>query len=318
MPLIGLAAFGCWGLSKAFSATGVSRLSRTRAEVAPAIGSRFIQHHREPRTRAAARGGAEAQAEAEADSIEVGGFAGLIVGLALLPHVAYSLTVAWGVVVNGASFALGPYGLELISCLTCLGVTVWSLGSFIERGRGLPAGPLGLMGLSEGLSYLATLGLAVAALLTGSRTGSLKIPQVSMPAAPTISAPASLKAPEIKVPDFKAPEFKAPDIKVPEVKAPSFKVPDIKVPEIKAPAIKVPEVKVPEVKVPEVKLPEVKAPAKKEPEKKEAPKAEPVKKETPKAEPPKKEPEKKAPAPAAPAAPAKSAESLPDYDSLFD
>jgi len=35
------------------------------------------------------------------------------------------------------------------------GLTLWSLGSFLQRGRGLPAGPLGLLGLSEGLSYLA-------------------------------------------------------------------------------------------------------------------------------------------------------------------
>ena len=35
------------------------------------------------------------------------------------------------------------------------GLVLWSLGSFLQRGRGLPAGPLGLLGLSEGLSYLA-------------------------------------------------------------------------------------------------------------------------------------------------------------------
>jgi len=307
MPLLGAAALACWGSSRAFSALSTGRLSRTYTEAAPTLGGRLTQYREQSRTRMAARGGAEA----EADAIEVSGFAGFIVGLALLPHVVYSLTVAFGVAVSGASFALGPYGLQLISCLTSVGVTVWSLGSFIDRGRGLPAGPLGVLGLAEGLSYLATLGLAVAVLITGTKTGSMKLPEVAAPTMPKISAPANFKAPEVKVPDFKAPEikvpdfkapevkipeFKAPDIKVPEIKAPAFKVPDVKVPEIKVPAIKVPEVKVPEIKVPEVKAPEVKAPAKKEPEKA-----------------PEKEPEKKAVK-----APTKPAESLPDYDSLFD
>lgn len=40
-------------------------------------------------------------------------------------------------------------------CFGRKGLTFWSLGSFLQRGRGLPAGPLGLLGLSEGLSYLA-------------------------------------------------------------------------------------------------------------------------------------------------------------------
>lgn len=39
--------------------------------------------------------------------------------------------------------------------LRSLGLVLWSLGSFLQRGRGLPAGPLGLLGLSEGISYLA-------------------------------------------------------------------------------------------------------------------------------------------------------------------
>jgi len=285
LPLLGAAALAGWGSSSAFSVSSIGRLARTYTAAAPALGGRLAS----PRTRAAARGGAEA----EADTIEVGGFSGFIVGLALIPHVVYATTVAFGVVANGAAFQLGPYGIQLVACATTVGLTIWSLGSFIERGRGLPAGPLGFLGLAEGISYLATLGLAIAAVVANTKSGALKVPEMPKVSAPTISAPASFKAPEVKVPAFKAPEFKAPDIKVPEIKAP--KIPDIKVPEIKAPAVKIPEVKVPEVKVPEIK-----APAKKEPE------------------PPKKEPEKKEPEKKAIKAPTKPVESAPDYDSLFD
>ena len=48
-----------------------------------------------------------------------------------------------------------PWFLSHLSPSPGWGLVLWSLGSFLQRGRGLPAGPLGLLGLSEGLSYLA-------------------------------------------------------------------------------------------------------------------------------------------------------------------
>lgn len=209
---------------------------------------------------------AESAAE---DSVEISGFSGFIVGLAFLPYTFYALLTAFNVV-RGDSFEFGPYGLELISCLVTIGLVLWSLGSFLQRGRGLPAGPLGLLGLSEGLSYLAALGLALATIAAGVRSGpSLNIslppaPQISMPSMPEGLSSGSLKVPNVKLPDFKVPDVKVPDIKVPDIK-----VPDIKVPEVKVPAFKAPDIKIPEVKIPTPSKPE----AKPEEEKKEAPPA---------------------------------------------
>jgi len=252
-------------------------------------------------THAKGGGAAALEAETEADdSVEIYGFSGFVVGLALMPHILYALVCAYGVAVKGEEFALGPYGMELISCTVAVGVVMWSFGSFVQRGRGLPAGPLGLFGLAEGLSYLAALALIGAGGATYFRTPSgtgLKS-SISMPSVPSLPA-------------VKAPEFKAPDIKVP-----SFKAPEIKMPEIKAPEIKVPDVKVPEVKLPEVPKPAAKPapePEKPKPVPKPVPEAE---KPTP-APKPAPEPAKPKPAPEAKASAPKK-DSAPDFDSLFD
>lgn len=237
------------------------------------------------------------------ESVEVGGFAGFVVGLAMLPHVVYALVVSFNVAVRGEGFSFGPFGLELISITVTLGLTLWSLGSFVQRGRGLPAGPLGLLGLSEGIGYLAALGLAIATVVANVRSGGAKLPSVSVPPMPAISVPklpSSFKAPDVNVPDFKVPDFKVPEIKVPD-----FKVPDIKVPDVTLP--KVSDFQVPELKLPEVKLPEKKGPEK-VPEKSpgkilEAPAPKP-------APPPAKAPEAKPP-------PAKGIK-LPDFGELWD
>jgi len=282
-----------------------------------------------PQTVMLARGGADS----DADSVEVSGFAGFVVGLSLLPHVIFALVVAFGIAAQGQSFALGPYGLELISCSTTVGLTLWSLGSFVQRGRGLPAGPLGFLGLAEGLSYLACLGLAIATVASYAR-GGVKISVPSLPAVPSIPAikapdfkapdikVPSFKAPDIKVPDFKAPDIKVPEFKAPDIKVPEFKAPDIKVPEFKAPAIKVPEFKAPDIKIPDIKVPEVKVPELPKPKPAEPEKPKPAPKPAPEPEKPKPapkpapEPEKPKPAPE----PKKEAkkESTPDYASLFD
>jgi len=272
-PLL-LVAAGClWHFQDAFVAPKIPNLDRPERALRTA---QFAE-----------------SAESGEDSVEVSGFSGFVVGLALLPYTCYALVAAFNVV-RGESFAFGPFGLELISCLVSVGLTLWSLGSFLQRGRGLPAGPLGLLGLSEGLSYLAALGLVLATVASGVRSG----PKISLPPVPNISMPSmpkgdlfgdvgsaapALKVPNVKLPDFKMPDFKVPDIKVPDV--PAFKAP--KMPEM-------PDVKLPEVKIPKAPKPEAKPEEKKE-EKKEAPPA------------PKK-PEVKAPAKTETA----------DFSSLFD
>eukprot|EP00435_Cladocopium_sp_Y103_P065704 s1422_g27.t1 len=196
------------------------------------------------------------------DSVEISGFSGFVVGLAFLPHTCYALLTAFNVV-RGDSFEFGPFGLELLSCLVSIGLVLWSLGSFLQRGRGLPAGPLGLLGLSEGLSYLAALGLVLATIAAGVRSGpSLNIslppvPQISMPSVPEGLSSGSLKVPNVKLPDFKVPDVKVPDIKVPDIKVPEVKVPAI-------PAFKAPDIKIPEVKIPTPSKPEAKPEEKKE------------------------------------------------------
>ncbi|CAE7454000.1 PRX [Symbiodinium natans] len=231
------------------------------AFVAPQIGSRA------PRgpvrtARFASDSGAE-------DSVEISGFSGFVVGLAFLPYTCYALLTAVNIV-RGES--VPTFGFELLSGVVSLGLVAWSLGSFLQRGRGLPAGPLGLLGLSEGLSYLAALGLLLATAAAGLRSGpslpkismpNVEIPKVSLPAAPSL--PKGVEMPSLKVPDMKLGDLKS---KLPDIKVPDIKVPDIKVPDIKVPDVKVPDVKLPEVKVPEVSLP--KTEAKKE-TKKEAP-----------------------------------------------
>jgi len=268
-----------------------------------------------PKTALLARGGDDG----EADTVEVGGFAGFVVGLALLPYVLFTLYTVFDISVQGQSFGIGPYGLELVSVVTSVGLTLWSLGSFVQRGRGLPAGPLGLLGLAEGLSYLAALGLLAAGASTVLKVSkgfelpalpspsSLNLPKLPDFTVPDIKVP-NFKAPDFKVPDFKAPDFKAPDIKVPDFKSPDFKLPDFKVPDFKAPAFSMPDIKMPDIKMPDIKVPDIKVPEMKLPE---APKPAPA------AEKP--EPEKPKPAPApSPAKPSAKKEAAPDYAELFD
>lgn len=242
------------------------------------------------------------------ESISVEGFAAFLISVAVLPYVVYVLVFSFKILFEGASFEYGPYGLELISIAVSIGLVCWSLGSFLQRGKGLPAGPLGLLGLAEGIAYLATLFVAIdlgaiyfrgvpATPPTAKGGTTVVAVKAPAPAAPAVSVPSfkapefkapDIKVPEIKAPDIKVPDFKAPDIKVPAFKAPDIKVPDIKAPDIKVPEFKAPDLKVPDIKVPEIKVPEVKAPKIEAPKKVEAPKKEEPKKEAPKKEEPKK------------------------------
>jgi hypothetical protein len=70
---------------------------------------------------------------------------------------------------TGCGLPAGPFGLvgavEGVSYLGIVGVAAYSLYTKIKTGSGLPAGPSGLLGAAEGLSYLAIIaGLVVLAL----------------------------------------------------------------------------------------------------------------------------------------------------------
>jgi len=215
-------------------------------------------------------------AKDEADSIEVSGYSSALVGFALLPYVIYTLYTAFGISFQGAVFSPGPYGLQYVAAAVNFGLVLWSLGSFLQRGRGLPAGPLGLFGLAEGLSYLAGILLVGSVVVSGVRGASGPGgPQLKLPTPADIQLP-EFKAPEFKAPEFKAPEFKTPDFKAPEFKTPDFKTPDFKVPDFKAPDFKAPEV--PKFEVP--KLPEISLPKPlPKPDKKKVEEAPPAKEE---------------------------------------
>mmetsp|Transcript_56805 Transcript_56805/g.122819 ORF Transcript_56805/g.122819 Transcript_56805/m.122819 type:complete len:298 (-) Transcript_56805:76-969(-) len=256
LPLLAIVATGwvCWciaattfsappsgvlGRRPGSGAIGASTLSSGSSRVAAAPS----------RTAVAARGGDDE--EEEEDYIQLGGFSGFVVGLGLLPHAVFTFATAVGIALGTAQFSFGPFGLYLISFGTSIGLTLWSLGSFVQRGRGLPAGPLGVLGLSEGISYLASIGIVIAFITSAFRGVSLpSLPKVDMPEmnAPAFQAPSfDFKAPDVKVPNFKAPDFKTPDFKTPEF---NVKVPDM--PKFKAPDMKMPDMKMPEMKMPEM------------------------------------------------------------------
>jgi hypothetical protein len=70
---------------------------------------------------------------------------------------------------TGCGLPAGPFGLvgavEGISYLGVTGIAAFSLYTKIKTGSGLPAGPKGLLGAAEGLAYLAIVaGLVVLAL----------------------------------------------------------------------------------------------------------------------------------------------------------
>jgi hypothetical protein len=70
---------------------------------------------------------------------------------------------------TGCGLPAGPFGLvggvEGLSYLGVTGIAAYSLYTKIKTGSGLPAGPKGLLGAAEGLAYLAIVaGLVVLAL----------------------------------------------------------------------------------------------------------------------------------------------------------
>lgn len=78
---------------------------------------------------------------------------------------------------TGCGLPAGPGGLygavEGISYLAIVGIIGWSAYTKATTGKGLPAGPFGLLGAAEGLSYLAALAGIVVAGLTFVEYGSI-------------------------------------------------------------------------------------------------------------------------------------------------
>ena len=76
------------------------------------------------------------------------------------------LVSLWTLKTTGCGLPAGPFGLigaaEGISYLVVIGFVAAALLSKVTSGKGLPAGPGGLLGAAEGLSFLTALaGLAV-------------------------------------------------------------------------------------------------------------------------------------------------------------
>ena len=80
----------------------------------------------------------------------------------------------YSVATTGGGLPAGPFGLvglvEGISYLVVVGFVGAALFKKVTTGSGLPAGPAGLLGAAEGLSFLSFLaGLGVLALLVGQQ-----------------------------------------------------------------------------------------------------------------------------------------------------
>ena len=89
--------------------------------------------------------------------------AAAVLGLASQPVMWWSL---YTLKTTGCGLPAGPFGLigaaEGISYLVVIGFVAAALLSKITSGKGLPAGPGGLLGAAEGLSFLTAIaGLAV-------------------------------------------------------------------------------------------------------------------------------------------------------------
>ena len=85
-----------------------------------------------------------------------------VAGLIAQPITAWSLYTVW---TTGAGLEAGPFGLlglaEGLSFLIVPGFVFAALLTKVKTGSGLPAGPAGLLGAAEGLSFLSFIGIIV-------------------------------------------------------------------------------------------------------------------------------------------------------------
>jgi len=70
-------------------------------------------------------------------------------------------TTGCNIIPNPKYGELTLFGEQGLSAIIVLGVFAWSLLYYKENGKGLPAGPAGLLGAAEGLSYLTVAALLV-------------------------------------------------------------------------------------------------------------------------------------------------------------
>ena len=114
-------------------------------------------HHNQRAIRLNAQGDDEMQAAAEEEAMESSTLLG-ISGLIASSTVLYSESVLFN---TGCGLPAGPFGLvgavEGISYLGVVGLVGFSLYTKITTGSGLPAGKGGLLGAAEGVAYLAAL-----------------------------------------------------------------------------------------------------------------------------------------------------------------
>lgn len=98
-------------------------------------------------------------ARASSDDVGTAGTAAIALGLLANPIVLWS---EYTLATTGSGLPPGPGGAlgasEGISYLIILGIVGWSAATKVQTGSGLPAGPAGLLGAVEGFSYLSLLG----------------------------------------------------------------------------------------------------------------------------------------------------------------
>lgn len=82
-----------------------------------------------------------------------------VAGLAANGIVAWSLATKWQTGAGLQGDVLG--GIEGISYLVVLAILGWSIKTKASTGSGLPAGPAGLLGAAEGLTFLSVLAAVV-------------------------------------------------------------------------------------------------------------------------------------------------------------
>jgi hypothetical protein len=114
------------------------------------------------------------------DSVDDGGAPAAAIGAAGTFAAIVCFYSEFQLKTTGCGLPAGPSGLygatEGLSYLAIVGIIGWSLFTKVKTGKGLPAGPYGLLGAAEGLAYLAAVVGLVVAGLTVMEFGGLPEP----------------------------------------------------------------------------------------------------------------------------------------------
>jgi hypothetical protein len=88
--------------------------------------------------------------------------------VAIVGGLVSNAVVGWSLLTlkqTGCGLPPGPNGLvgltEGLSYLAILAIVAWSANTKVKTGRGLPNGPYGLLGAVEGITYLSLLAIIV-------------------------------------------------------------------------------------------------------------------------------------------------------------